>query len=479
MTVTETPGTADAEADKPATTADGPETAADTSDADADTSDTTAPRPPWSWASLIAFRFGTCYFGAFGATLVIGLIPVILGGIGVSGPWSALRGLIHAVRPPIEWVGTHLLRLHVDSAQVGSDSAFQWTALYCIAVLAAVATVVWTVLDRRRRYDRLHTWVWTVLRLMLAAAMFYFGMAKVIPTQMPFVLNRLVEPYGSFSPTGALWAQVGISPQYQMLLGAAEVLGGLLLLVPRTAAAGALVCAFDLTQVFILNMTYDIRLKSVSSQLLLLSLFLLAPYARRLFAVLFTDRAIPATVSAPLFTGRRANRLAVIVQVCAGLVLLAAFGGQGWQQFTRPTPNLYGIWQVDGFSAEGYRRDPLLTDELRWRRVVFDRPFLMSDPVMVTVQHMDDSFEVFGGTIDPAKHFIDLGNRIELGSYEETPTSIRLTCWWPDPGTDRIVIDGEDFAGHKIHAWFTRMDPGSFPLVERGFNWVQEQPYNR
>jgi hypothetical protein len=428
---------------------------------------------------LIAFRFGTCYFGAFGVTLVIGLIPVILAGIEVSGPWSALRGLIHAVRPPIEWVGTHLLRLHVDSAQVGSDSAFQWTALYCIAVLAAVATVVWTVLDRRRRYDRLHTWVWTVLRLMLAAAMFYFGMAKVIPTQMPFVLNRLVEPYGSFSPTGALWAQVGISPQYQMLLGAAEVLGGLLLLVPRTAAAGALVCAFDLTQVFILNMTYDIRLKSVSSQLLLLSLFLLAPYARRLFAVLFTDRAIPATVSAPLFTGRRANRVAVIVQVCAGLVLLAAFGGQGWQQFTRPTPNLYGIWQVDGFSAEGYRRDPLLTDELRWRRVVFDRPFLMSDPVMVTVQHMDDSFEVFGGTIDPAKHFIDLGNRIELGSYEETPTSIRLTYWWPDPGTDRIVIDGEDFAGHKIHAWFTRMDPGSFPLLERGFNWVQEQPYNR
>ena len=132
---------------------------------------------------------------------------------------------------------------------------------------------------------------------MLAAAMFYFGMAKVIPTQMPFVLNRLVEPYGNFSPTGALWAQVGILSQpYQMMLGAAEVLGGLLLLLPRTAVAGALVCAFDLTQVFILNMTYDIRLKSVSSQLLLLSLFLLSPHARRLFA---------AAVSPPCRRGRR------------------------------------------------------------------------------------------------------------------------------------------------------------------------------
>ncbi|MEV3905078.1 DoxX family protein [Mycobacterium sp. NPDC050551] len=440
-----------------------------------------APGPPWSLPTLLAFRFGSCYFGAFGLALGIGLVPVVLAGIGIDGPWSAMRAALMVMGPPIEWTGTHLLGLRVQGTQVGSDSAFQWSAIVLIAALAALATAVWSVLDRRRgRYDRLQAWVWTVLRLMLAAAMFYFGMAKLIPTQMPFVLNRLVEPYGNFSPTGALWAQVGISQPYQMMLGAAEVLGGLLLLLPRTAAAGALVCAFDLTQVFILNMTYDIRLKSVSSQLLLLSLFLLAPHARRLFAALFTDRAVAAAESTHLFAGRRANRTALVAQVLIGVMLLAAFGGQGWRQFTRPTPNLYGIWQVDGFSAEGYRRDPLLTDELRWRRVIFDRPFLMSDPVMVTVQHMDDSFEVFGGTIDARTHFIDLTNRIELGSYEETPATIRLTYWWPDAGsTDRIVIDGEDFAGHRIHAWFTRMDPATFPLVDRGFNWVQEQPYNR
>jgi hypothetical protein len=180
------------------------------------TSVATEQRPQWSLATLIAFRFGTCYFGSFGLELLIGLIPVILAGIGIDGPWSAMRGLIHEMRPPIEWIGSHLLGLHVETTQVGSDSAFQWTALFCIAVLSAWATMIWTLLDlRRRRYDRLQTWVWTVLQLMLAASMFYFGMAKVIPTQMPFVLNRLVEPYGNFSPTGALWAQVGISPAYQ------------------------------------------------------------------------------------------------------------------------------------------------------------------------------------------------------------------------------------------------------------------------
>jgi hypothetical protein len=74
-----------------------------------DTSDATEQRPRWSLATLIAFRFGTCYFGSFGLALVIGLIPVILAGIGIDGPWSATRGLIHVMRPPIEWTGTHLL----------------------------------------------------------------------------------------------------------------------------------------------------------------------------------------------------------------------------------------------------------------------------------------------------------------------------------------------------------------------------------
>lgn len=435
--------------------------------------------PSWATATLIAFRFGTCYFGTFSLAVLVGLIPVILKGVGIDGLWSVVRGLFHALRSPIAWIGEHLLGLRVESTQVGSDSAFQWTALFCIAVLAAVATTVWTVLDRdRRRYDRLQPWVWTILRLALATAMFYFGMAKVIPTQMPFVLNRLVEPYGNFSPAGVLWAQVGVSPPYQIVLGLAEVLGGLLLLLPRTAAAGLVVCAVDLTQVFLLNMTYDVRLKTVSSQLLLLSLFLLAPYARRLLTAFFTDRAVPPVTSMQLFAGRRSNRIALAAQLCVGLALLTAFGAQGWQQFTRPTPNLYGIWQVETFSAEGYPRDPLITDQLRWRRVVFDGPFHVSAPVMVTVQLMDDSFEVFGGTIDPRTHIIDLSHQIELGTYRETPVRIRLTYWWPGQ-PNQMIVDADDYAGHRIHTRVTKMDPSSFPLVERGFNWVQETPYNR
>ncbi|MFB7716688.1 MULTISPECIES: DoxX family protein [unclassified Nocardia] len=443
-----------------------------------DTDVVSAPEERWHPLTRIGFRFGCCYFGLFGLAGVLGLMPVLLAGMGIDAGWASVVSVLRWVRPPIEWTAAHVLGLRVVGTQVGSDSAFQWAALFLMVVVAGVGTAVWSVLDRRRgRYPKLFAWSRVYLRLVLALAMFYFGMAKAIPTQMPFVLNRLVEPYGNFSPEGVLWSQVSVSQPYEIALGAAELLAGLLLLVPRATAAGALLCAVDMTQVFLLNMTYDIRLKTVSSQFLLLSLFLLAPYARRLFAVLFTDRVPPAIRPVPLFESLRANRIALVAQVAVGLLLLGVIGVQSWRQWQTPTPELYGIYRVDGFSSEGYARDPLLTDELRWRRVIVDRPFHVSDPLMLTIQHMDDSFEIYGGTIDPRKHHIDLGNRIALGTYAETPVRVRLTYWWPGPG--RLVIDADDYAGHRIHAWFTQLDPKSFPLLERGFSWVQEEPYNR
>ncbi|MGW4242919.1 DoxX family protein [Nocardia sp. NPDC004722] len=434
--------------------------------------------PPWSSATRVGFRFGACYFGLFGLVGVIGLLPILLAGIGVDTGWASVHHLLGWARTPIGWTATHILGLRVTSTQVGSDSGFQWTALFLVLVIALVATVVWSVLDRRRvRYTRLYAWTRVGLRFVLAIAMFYFGMAKAIPTQMPFVLNRLVEPFGNFSPEGVLWSQVSVSQPYEIALGAAELLAGVLLVVPRAATAGALLCAVDMTQVFLLNMTYDIRLKTVSSQFLLLSLFLLAPHARRVYAVLFSDRAAPALHQVALFASARANRIALIAQLVAGLVLLGVTGVQNWRQWQHPAPELYGIYEVDHFSSEGYARDPLLTDELRWRRVVVDRPFHVTDPVVLTIQHMDDSFEMYGGTIDPKRHFIDLHHSIALGTYAETPVHVRLSYWWPGPGL--LVIDADDYAGHRIHAYFKQLDPKSFPLLERGFSWVQEQPYNR
>jgi hypothetical protein len=109
---------------------------------------------------------------------------------------------------------------------------------------------------------------------------------KVIPIQMPYPdLTRLIEPFGNFSPMGILWSSIGISPAYEIFAGCAETLGGLLLIFPRTAIFGALICLADMLEVFMLNMTYDVNVKLISVHLILLALLLLTPDLRRLVNV--------------------------------------------------------------------------------------------------------------------------------------------------------------------------------------------------
>src|SRR5712692_11166223 len=69
----------------------------------------------------------------------------------------------------------------------------------------------------------------------LAALMFFYASIKIFPLQMPYPpLEKLVEPFGNFSPMSVLWFSVGSAPAYEISTGCAELLGGLLLILPRT-----------------------------------------------------------------------------------------------------------------------------------------------------------------------------------------------------------------------------------------------------
>ena len=197
--------------------------------------------------------------------------------------------------------------------------------------------------DRRRpNYVTFHKWFRLALRFALASEMFLYGLSKAIPLQMPFpYLTRLLEPYGNFSPMAVLWSSVGASTSYEIFTGCAETLGGLLLLIPRTTTLGALVCLADMIQVFMLNMTYDVPVKLFSFHLILFSLFLLAPDARRLFNFFLTDRAVVPTRQIPLFRSVRANRIAVLLQVVFGCYLL----GMGIYSGIR---RMAHVWRSDG-----------------------------------------------------------------------------------------------------------------------------------
>jgi hypothetical protein len=132
-------------------------------------------------------------------------------------------------------------------------------------------------------------------------------------------LTALLTPFGDLGPASVLWLQVGSSHPYEMMLGAAEVLGGLLLFWPRTTRLGALVSLLSMVQVFMLNMSFDVPVKILSFHLLLISLVLLAPQIRRLANVLVLERPSEPASQPRMFSTSRANRIAALTQALLGI----------------------------------------------------------------------------------------------------------------------------------------------------------------
>jgi hypothetical protein len=377
------------------------------------------------------------------------------------------------MRPLVLWVGNHLLGVKPTVHPSGSgDTLFDWTFAFTGLLLAAIGTVAWSFAARRTiSHSRLYKWFRLFLRVALGTTMFSYGFAKVFPLQMPTVfLSRLLEPFGDFSPMGVIWYSIGAAPGYERFIGSAEVLGGLLLLIPWTGLLGALVTFGVTFGVWMVNMTYDVPVKLFAFHLVLMSIFLIAPDARRLINWFVLNRPVVPT-SAPRYgPSARSHRGWIIAQLVFTLWALGLeiYGGmQGWKTYGPGAPKspLYGIWDVDSMSIGGELRPPLTTDTLRYSHAVFQG--LNGG---ISFQKMNQSFDRFTGTLDTVKHTLTLRK-----PADSTWTPV-LAYERPSPTT--LTFEG-DIDGKRVRMAMTQHDLNEFLLLSRGFHWVQELPFNR
>jgi len=420
----------------------------------------------WSPATRIAFRFCFVYFGLYV------LMTQMLGGL-LPNPWFGVPtlGQKPPMRPLVLWVGNNLLGVQPTVHPTGSgDTLFDWTYAFTGLLLATLATVVWSIAARRASYPRLHKWFRLFLRVALGTTMLSYGFAKVFPLQMPTVfLSRLLEPFGDFSPMGVIWYSIGAAPGYERFIGSAEVLGGVLLLLPWTTLAGALVTLGVAFGVFMVNMTYDVPVKLFAFHLVLMSMVLIAPDARRLIDWFVLNRPVVPAAAPRYAASARSHRGWIIAQLvflvwALGLEVDGAM--EGWRTYGPGAPRspLYGIWNVDSMSINGEVRPPLTTDSLRYRYAVFQSQSGM------TFQKMDLSFERFGATIDTVKRTLTL--------RKQSDSTWKPVLAYGRPTPTRLTVEG-DIDGKRVRMAMTQRDLNTFFLISRGFNWVQEFPVNR
>ncbi|MGB6690494.1 MAG: DoxX family protein [Terracidiphilus sp.] len=423
----------------------------------------------WTLAHRVAFRFCVLYFTLFCLSNQIfsSIFPIPK----VDQPDLST---LWPLRPIVIWTAQHLFRvktqlLYPDSGS--GDKTFDWVLSFCLLVIAFAGAVLWSAFDPKRpAYPTLQKWFRLFLRVALASQMIAYGLVKIVPLQMSFPnLIKQLEPFGYQSPMGILWASIGASPGYETFAGCAEFTGGLLLIFPRTVTVGALVCLADMVQVFMLNMTYDVPVKLFSFHLILLSLLLLAPESQRLLNFFLLNRAAEPSPPAPLFQSSRAKRIATAVLAFLWLWMLGnnIYGAwDGWHTYGggRPKSPLYGIWNVDQMTVDGQLRPPLLTDNNRFRRIIFDFPD------KVTFLPMDDSHVTDNVSIDSKLK--------TLAVTKSSDKNWKANFAFNRPAPDQLTLDGQ-MDGHKIHMQLRLMDNTKFLFANRGFRWIEEYPFNR
>jgi hypothetical protein len=394
-----------------------------------------------------AVRFCFVYFALWcAATQVLGgLLLTPFGGIPALGP-------LWPMRPVTEWIGTHLFGVDARFAAGNSgDTLFYWVQTFWIVCVSAIAAAIWSWVTPKSQIPnpKSQALFGVFIRFALAAQMFYFGMAKIIPTQfLPPALTTLVQPIANMPLSTLLWVFIGSSTPYQVFTGCAEIAAGTLLISPRTAPLGALIALADMIQVFALNMAYDVGLKQLSFHFIVMALLVLAPDLRRIVAALV-----------------RTNERPHAVQIAVGVYLLATFTLLQIPRWSapdgpaHPRSPLYGIWDIDELTVDGQLHPAVLNDyDRRWRRAIFDYPDRMA------FQRTDDSLARYGVSINTDGRML----RLSKGS---SPTW-RADFAYEQPSGDELILDGM-MDGHSIRMHFSLVDLDTFPLLNSRFRWVR------
>lgn len=307
------------------------------------------PPPRWTTAQLIGFR----------------LLFTLGGGLTILSVFGSL--LLHVVLAPVQGVFGRLGALVtgpeyqpiVDTSSGDSVAIWQYHAGW--AATAVVITVVWTLLDRRATdYRALGGLLWQVGRIALATGMIFYGLGKAIPSQFVFMQlpTYALQPAGDISRMNMLWGFMGASDGYSIATGLVELISGLFLLSRRTWILGALGSIISMVQVVLMDTFYNVPVKWLCFEFLLIALALLAPQWINLIRVGFGRAAGPAPRIWRAAGADRAWLRRTSITVAALILIvttaLGTFMGVSSQfALKQPRTTLDGVWHATSFRVDG------------------------------------------------------------------------------------------------------------------------------
>ncbi|WP_019202392.1 hypothetical protein [Tsukamurella sp. 1534] len=305
----------------------------------------------WSARRKLAFRF----LFAFGMGVVV---FSVLGNAGLGTVWY-----FTGVWWTLAQIGSYFTTgagVEVTPGSIG-DQQWVWDWHLGWLIVSVVITLVWTALDRRRaNYRSLGGLLEVFARYGLSLSMIFYGLIKVIPTQMGFMAlpSHQLQLTGDTSMFNVLWGFMGASTPYSIATGLVELAAGILLLWRRTSVAGIVLALVATAQVFLLNLFYDVPVKIVSGELFVIAVALSVPYWRNFLRVGLNRPGVEPVAPLPVWGASKSGPriLGLLVKYAGACLVVVSMGANGalmtWVQHTTRSP-LDGVWRATSFTVDG------------------------------------------------------------------------------------------------------------------------------
>jgi hypothetical protein len=383
----------------------------------------------------------------------------------------------------VSWTGSYVFGLDVGYEINGSgDTTYDFVRIFTFFLIAIIVAGLWSLLDRRRRkYVWLKDGFHSYLRYALAIVMMGYGLAKMGEVMNQFQIpnnQQLSQRFGESSPMGLLWKFMGASRPYTYFAGLGEVVAGCLLVWRRTSILGAMVAIGVMTNVVMLNFCYDVPVKLFSFHLLVVAFLVLAPDIKRLVNVMLLNRVALRRELKPPYVGPNTVWLHRLVKLTlVGLFIAFPIYTHLKTELAdqKTPPAFFGVYLVDEFRVEGDLTPEDQQTEERWKSVDIKRyPFAMNgddnDSTTDMLRVLTTDGERVGGVFELNDSQSEFNLSEPMGNF---PTKLAVKI----VDEDRIQLSGQTDKG-KLFVKLRR-DDQTYLLMERGFRWINESPYNR
>lgn len=373
---------------------------------------------------------------------------------------------------PLRWFATHILNWGADfkMESTGSgDRTFDYVRLSFNVFLTIPIVVIWSIFDHQREsYNRLFYWFQVVIRLALIFAMLLYGLVKVFKGQFgDHGLERLLQTVGDMSPMGLAWTFMGHSLFYNIFIGSAEILGGIFLIFRKTVTLGSIIIIGVMSNVLMMNLTYDIPVKLVSAHLVLMASVLLLANGQRVFDFFFKNKKIEKVEYYVPLKNKTLKQIILgskrfVTVLVIGIVMLQFLIKFKAKEQLREKSEFYGIWEVQQFVKDKDTIPPLLTDTSRWRYLIVDQKR------KAVIKKMTDSLD---------RYRFEIKSESKEVIFRRTDDSKphRFSYMFTNP--QQLELTGS-LDGDSLKILFNRKPKSDFRLINRKFHWVNETNYN-